>query len=62
MAKVNTIPRYTSYNQVDLVEQSNHLVKLNGWEGVASHVVDDEQNVEGTLVWFPSTKVSDLIK
>jgi hypothetical protein len=62
MAKVNTIGASEKTYIRERVEQSNHLVKLNGWEGVASHVVDDEQNVEGTLVWFPSVKVSDLIK
>lgn len=45
---------------IRLVEQSNHTVKVRGWEGVASHVVDDGGDVEGTLIWLPSTRISDL--
>lgn len=59
---INTIDSSTPSGAelLSRLEQGNHGVMLNGWEGVASEIVGSEGVVEGTVAWFPSTTIIDL--
>jgi len=59
MTEVNTYYSYYDEDMINFLEQGNHLVKVGKWYGVASHV-NDADGVEGTVIWVPGVKISDL--
>lgn len=57
MARINELVFSQS---LDSIEQGNHAVQVGEWEGVASHVVNEEGLVEGVVVWVPSATIGEL--
>jgi len=59
MSEVNTSYSYLDSAVIDFLEQGEHIVAVGRWQGVASHV-NDSEGVEGTVIWVPGVKISDL--